>query len=132
MFTQDPYTTLKLVAVVIGGILLVIGALCDLIGAIGLLRFPNYFVRLHAATVATIGGAVYPLFGIAIICLACDFLGIARWFIAAISFLTAIIIVLTAPTGSHAVARAAHRIGVPVYPKVCDLLEEDKKRGVMK
>ncbi|RLE57403.1 MAG: cation:proton antiporter [Thermoprotei archaeon] len=132
MLVQDPYSVLKLAALIIGGVLTVVGALCDLIGAIGLLRFPNYFVRLHAATVATIGGAVYPLFGVAIMSLACDFLGVARWFISAISFLTAIIITLTAPTGSHAVARAAHKAGVPVHPKACDLLEEDRKRGVVK
>ncbi|PCN50088.1 cation:proton antiporter [Candidatus Geothermarchaeota archaeon ex4572_27] len=105
------------------------GAFCDLVGSIGLLRFPNFFVRLHAATVGTIGGAAYPLMGVALMALACDFLGAARWSIAAGSALTSIIVVLTAPAGSHALARAAHRSGVPVEPKVCDLLEEDRRGG---
>ncbi len=113
----------------IGIILVVIGALCDLIGALGLLRFPNFFVRLHAATVGTIGGAVYPLFGLTLMTVACDFLGYWKWLLASGSFITALIIMITAPAGSHALARGAHRRGVPVEPKVCDFLEEDKGRG---
>jgi multicomponent Na+:H+ antiporter subunit G len=109
-----------------GMALVAIGVFCDLVGSIGLLRFPNFFVRLHAATVGTIGGAAYPLLGAALMAAACDFLGSARWFVAAGSILTAVIIILTAPAGSHALARGAHRMGVPVEPKVCDLLEEDR------
>lgn len=112
----------------IGMALIVIGALCDLLGAIGLLRFPNFFVRLHAATVGIIGGAVYPLFGLALITFACDFLGYWKWLLASGSFITAIIIMITAPVGSHALARGSYRSGVPVEPKVCDFLEENKKR----
>lgn len=120
---------LKSVLLGIGTGLLVVGAFCDLVGALGLLRFPNFFVRLHAATVATIGGAVYPLFGVTLIILALDELGPARFFMAGISFLTAVLIALTAPAGAHALARAAHRSGVPVQPKVIDRLEEDRGRG---
>ncbi|MEM4653257.1 MAG: monovalent cation/H(+) antiporter subunit G [Candidatus Nezhaarchaeales archaeon] len=112
-----------------GMTLIVVGALCDLIGALGLLRFPNFFVRLHAATVGVIGGAVYPLFGLTLIAFACDFLGYWKWLFASGSFITAIIIMITAPAGSHALARGSHRGGVPVEPKICDFLEEDKGRG---
>ncbi len=117
---------LKELALYVGMALVAVGVFCDLVGSIGLLRFPNFFVRLHAATVGTIGGAAYPLLGVALMALACDFLGDIKWFIATGSFLTSIIVVLTAPAGSHALARAAHRSGVPVEPKVCDLLEEDR------
>ena len=113
---------------IIGLILVTIGAICDLAGALGLVRFPNFFVRLHAATVGTIGGAVYPLFGVTLMSLALNYLGVIRYFIAAGAFLTAIAIVLTAPVGSHALARAAHRSKtVPVEPKVCDFLREDER-----
>lgn len=117
---------LKQASLLVGMALVAIGVFCDLVGSMGLLRFPNFFVRLHAATVGTIGGAAYPLVGVALIALACDFLGSAKWFITTGSILTSIIIVLTAPAGSHALARAAHRMGIPVEPKVCDLLEEDR------
>ncbi|MCS7139849.1 MAG: monovalent cation/H(+) antiporter subunit G [Candidatus Nezhaarchaeota archaeon] len=113
----------------IGIILIFVGALCDLIGALGLLRFPNFFVRLHAATVGIIGGAAYPLFGLTLMTFACDFLGYWRWLLASGSFITALIIIITAPAGSHALARGAYRSGLPVEPKVCDFLEEDKGRG---
>jgi len=117
---------LKQAALLIGMALVAVGVFCDLVGSIGLLRFPSFFVRLHAATVGTIGGAAYPLVGVALMALASDFLGSAKWFIMTGSILTAIIITLTAPAGSHALARAAHRAGIPVEPKVCDLLEEDR------
>jgi len=123
---NDFIPLLKDMALIAGLALVVIGVFCDLVGSIGLLRFPNFFVRLHAATVGTIGGAAYPLLGVALIALACDFLGQARWFIATGSILTSIIVILTAPAGSHALARAAHRSRLPVEPKVCDLLEEDR------
>ncbi|MEM2226528.1 MAG: monovalent cation/H(+) antiporter subunit G [Candidatus Bathyarchaeia archaeon] len=104
--------------------LLAIGGFCAVVGAIGLIRFPNYFVRLHAATVAVIGGSVVPLVGLAIYSLSTP----AEWDVRAIYFSNALIIaaliVLTSPVGTHAMARAAHRAGVPVEPKVCDKLEE--------
>ncbi len=112
----------------IGLLLIFIGVFCDIVGSIGMVRFPNFFVRLHAATVGSIGGAVYPLIGVTLLSLSLDYLGGIRYFIAAGAFITAIAILLTAPVGSHALARAAHRSKtVPVYPKVCDHLEEDRE-----
>lgn len=125
---------IKTVCFWIGVILVFIGALCDLFGSLGMLRFPNFFVRLHAATIGAIGGAVYPCIGVAFIAVACDFLGSFKWYIIGGSLVTAIFIALAAPTGSHALARAAHRAKVvPVEPKVVDFLEEDmRKRGESK
>lgn len=116
--------------VIIGEILVVIGAICDLIGSIGMLRFPNFFVRLHALTVGTIGGAFVPLIGVTLIALGAEFLGYYRWFVAGASLVTAVLLLLLAPAGSHAIARAAHRSrAVIVYPKVVDRLEEDREKG---
>ncbi|MEM4040850.1 MAG: monovalent cation/H(+) antiporter subunit G, partial [Ignisphaera sp.] len=69
------------ILVIIGEILVIIGAICDLLGAIGLLRFPNFYVRLHALTVGTIGGAFVPLIGVALIAIGSEFLGPYRWVI---------------------------------------------------
>jgi len=124
----DPNIT-KFILFIIGSILVVIGAFCDLVASIGFLRFPNFFVRLHAATIGAIGGAVVPLIGVAFLALSADFLGTFRWYVAGASVMTAIFILLAAPTGSHALANAAHRAKVvPVMPKVCDHLEEDRGR----
>ncbi|MEM1644439.1 MAG: monovalent cation/H(+) antiporter subunit G [Ignisphaera sp.] len=124
---------IDLILVIIGEILVVIGAICDLLGAIGMLRFPNFFVRLHALTVGTIGGAFVPLIGVALIALGSEFLGPYRWFVAGASFITAILLLILSPAGSHAIARAAHRSKtVKVYPKVVDKLEEDREKGETK
>jgi len=61
------------VAFLLGAFLVVLGGICDLFGAIGLLKFPNFYVRLHAATVGTIGGAVVPLFGVSMLALGAGF-----------------------------------------------------------
>jgi len=115
-----------LLLIAVGGILLIIGALCDLIGAIGMNRFPNFFVRLHAATVGTIGGAFYPLIGAALIAFGSEFLGIYKWFVGGSALVAAFLILMLAPAGSHALARAAHKSRAAVVePKVFDHLEED-------
>ncbi len=121
---------IDLVLIYLGEILVVIGVLCDLIGSIGLLRFPNFYLRLHAATVGTIGGAFVPLIGAALIAAGSEYLGVYRWFMAGGAVVTAILILILAPAGSHALARATHRARVtPVYPKVVDHLEEDMGGG---
>ncbi|MEM1541691.1 MAG: monovalent cation/H(+) antiporter subunit G [Ignisphaera sp.] len=121
------------VLVIIGEILVVIGAICDLLGAIGLLRFPNFYVRLHALTVGTIGGAFVPLIGVALIAIGSEFLGFYRWVIAGTSIVTALLLLFLAPAGSHAIARATHRSqATEVYPKTVDKLEEDRERGELK
>ncbi len=118
------------IIIYIGEILVAIGVFCDLAASIGMLRFPNFYVRLHAATVGTIGGAFVPLIGVALIAVGADWLGIYRFFLAGASIVTAIIIIILAPVGSHVLARAAHRARlVKVEPKVVDHLEEDQ-RGV--
>jgi len=120
------------ILVIIGEILVAIGAICDLIAAIGINRFPNFFVRLHALTVGTIGGAFVPLIGVALIALGAEFLGFYRFFMAGASVIAAILLLFLAPVGSHAIARAAHRSKAAiVYPKVVDRLEEDREKGVI-
>ena len=121
---------LNLILIFVGEALVALGAICNLIGAIGINRFPNFFVRLHAQTVSAIGGSFVPLIGATLMFLGADFLGPSRFFLAASSFLTALELLFLAPVGSHALARAAHKSGAaPVYPKVIDMLEEDRKRG---
>ncbi|RLI27217.1 MAG: cation:proton antiporter [Candidatus Hecatellales archaeon] len=104
--------------------LLLIGVFCANVGALGLLRFPDVFVRSHAATVSTIGGSVVSIFGLAI---AGSQLGAA---FPAKAILTALIILFTSPTGTHAILKAAHKSRVPMWPKTfCDLLREEEKDG---
>jgi len=120
---------LNVALVVIGGVLVVIGVFCDLVASIGMLRFPNFFVRLHAATVGMIGGAFLPILGAGFIALGADFLK-DQWLFFGSLLVTATIVFLAAPTGSHILARATHRTKLaPVYPKVVDKLEEEAVRS---
>ena len=114
--------------VIVGEALVSIGVFCGLVAAIGMLRFPNFFVRLHAATVGSIGGAFVPIIGAALIVLGSDFLDY-KWLFFGSMIVTAIMVMLVSPAGSHALARATHKAKVaPVEPKVADHLEEDEEK----
>ena len=111
----------------LGMILLIGGGIADVLAAVGMNRFRNFYLRLHAATVGTIWGAVYPLFGLALIALSLHELGRVRFYIAGISATTAIFLLLTAPVGSHAIAQGAHRSREAVpEPILVDRLAEDE------
>jgi multicomponent Na+:H+ antiporter subunit G len=115
------------IPIIIGEVLVSIGVFCSLVAAIGMLRFPNFFVRLHAATIGSIGGGFVPIVGAAFIALGLDFPD--KWLFFGSLIVTAFIVMLVSPAGSHALARGTHRAKVaPVEPKVTDHLEEDKSK----
>jgi multicomponent Na+:H+ antiporter subunit G len=119
---------IDIILIIIGEILVSIGVFCSLVAAIGMLRFPNFFVRLHAATVGSIGGAFVPIIGAAFIVAGSDFLDY-KWLFFGSMIITAVMVMLVSPAGSHALARATHRAKVaPVEPKVVDHLEEDEEK----
>ncbi len=122
-------TIIDWILVIAGQILVAIGVTCDLIAAILMIRFPSFYVRLHALTVGSIGGAFVPMIGAALIAAGCEFLGPYRWFMVGASIVVAVIEYILAGAGTHAIARAVHRSrAVEVYPKVVDHLEEDRGR----
>ncbi len=101
----------------IGSALIYIGGLFDLLAAIGVKKFPDLYTRLHAVTMGTIGGAVYPIIGSALITAGLPLsLAVKASFIVPM-FIVASLIIITAPTGSHAVARAAYRSGYKNWRK---------------
>ncbi len=110
-----------------GLVVLVAGSFVNLIGAIGLNRFKNFYLRLHAATVSTIGGTFYPLLGLALISFSTPGLGEWRFFMGGTLLTAAFLLLMLAPAGSHALARAAHRalIAKP-EPAIADHLKEDR------
>ena len=118
---------INLILIVIGLILIAIGVFCDFIGAIGLIRLPNFYTRLHAATVGAIGGAVVPIIGAAILALGYEPLGETRFILAGVAFATSIVMMILAQAGSHALARAAYRTrAAPTQPIIYDALAEDR------
>jgi len=108
-------------------IFLGIGVAFNLLGSLGLLRFPDVYTRLHAGTKCTTFGSIF-------ICLASIAYGLWKWHdgdeqmisLAIHSFFALLAILLTNPTGAHAIARAAHRSGIKPVKAVVDDLEEGK------
>lgn len=92
---------------VILAVLILLGSGFALISAIGLVRFPDLFTRMHAATKAGTLGVGFLL--IAVMIDAGD-LGVASRAIAVIVFL-----LITAPVAAHLIGRAAYFDGVELW-----------------
>ncbi len=89
--------------------LMIVGALFSLIAAIGLNRLPDLYTRMHAASKAgTVGSGLLLL---AVGLHAADVATFGRA-VAGIVFF-----VLTAPVSAHLLARAAHKVGYPLWSK---------------
>jgi multicomponent Na+:H+ antiporter subunit G len=95
-----------------------VGILFDFLGVLGLLRLPDVYNRLQAATKCVTFGSAGLLFGVFVLK---GFTSFGFKVLLAIAF-----IFLTSPIAAHAIARAAHRSGVPLSPEsVVDLYEAD-------
>ncbi len=78
-----------------------------LTGALGLIRFPDFYSRMHAAGKCDTLGSLLILTGLA------TYQGFD---LAAVKLLVvAVFIFITSPTATHAIARAAHRNQIPVW-----------------
>ena len=63
------------ILIYIGLIMMGVGAISDLIASIGMNRFRNFYLRLHAATIGTIWGAFVPIIGASLVALGYEPLG---------------------------------------------------------
>jgi multicomponent Na+:H+ antiporter subunit G len=85
-------------------ILLVISGIFSVLGSIGLIRFPDFYTRTHAATIITMGGMCLALFALMVQ---------TFWNIFTAKLILIIIITLFAsPTSTHVIANLAYRKGV--------------------
>jgi multicomponent K+:H+ antiporter subunit G len=96
-------TTLPLWMQIAIAVPLVVGGLFMLVGAIGLLRFPDFYMRLHAPTKATtlgVGGVLIAVMA-------------ERWLTGSfelVELLVALFLFVTAPVSANLLAQAAlHR-----------------------
>ena len=89
----------------IGLILIFAGSLISVIGAIGIVRFPDIYTRTHAQTVVNVGGTCLILLGV-------FFQAPLLSLYSSKSIILTIFIFLTSPVGSHAIARTAYKSGV--------------------
>ncbi len=81
-----------------------IGAFFFLVGTVGLLRFPDFYSRTHAATKCDTLGAGSILLALA--------LHHGLDFDSAKILVIALLVLLSSPTAGHALARAAFRTGL--------------------
>lgn len=99
------------------GISLLVGGLFCLVGGIGLLRMPDFFTRMHAASVTETLGVGLVLLGLLLQ---------AGWTLVAIKLLmVGLLVFFVSPTASHALARAALVRGVK--PVLADTGEASSK-----
>lgn len=92
--------------------LLWIAGIFTLIAAIGVLRFPDVYLRMHAATKAGTIGVISNLLALAI------------YFddpaIRVRALLVALFLCITAPIVGHVLSRASLIAGVPMAPSTCN------------
>lgn len=88
---------------------LLIGTFFIFSSAVGIIRFPGVFTRLHAATKAPTLGIASLLIGTFL------FLYVAHGLLSGKLLLAIIFILLTSPVGGHVLSRAAHKSGVKPY-----------------
>jgi multicomponent Na+:H+ antiporter subunit G len=114
-------------------ILLAIGVIFNILGGIGLLRFPDVYTRLHAGTKCTTFGSIFITGSVIILGLKTWYFGDVNGSILAIHTAGALIAILfTNPTGAHAIARAAHKSGVKPINAVVDSLNKQSNKKISK
>ena len=87
----------------VAGLALIVGATFSLLAAVGLLRFPDLYTRLHAATKAGTVGVGFVLLAVAF---TSSDLAVALRALGGIVFL-----ILTSPIAAHLLSRAAYLSG---------------------
>lgn len=85
-------------------IFLIMGAAFVLVSAIGLLRLPDLFIRIHASTKTTSLGFMLMLAGM--------MLTFPEWAVILKGILTILFVFLTAPLGSHMISKAGNILGI--------------------
>jgi len=94
---------------IIGNIFIVIGVIFNLLGCLGLLRFPDYYTRLQASTKSVTLGTCGILLGV--------FFASGFNEAGVKALLCLVFLIITTPVSAHALARAAHKSKVQLWEK---------------
>lgn len=102
----------------LSGFLLITGAFFGLTGAVGLFRFPDFFSRVHAASITDSLASILIILGLL---LQTSFdLNTAK-----LVFIL-LFLLITSPTASHALAKAARHGGLLTIPEKQEKTEEGR------
>ena len=93
---------------IVSAVLVLTGAVFAVIGGIGVVRFPDFFTRIHGAGITDTLGAGLILTGL--------MLQSDQWIVTVKLFLILMFLWLTSPTSTHALANAA--LGAGLKPLV--------------
>ena len=89
---------------ILASIFIGLGVLSILIGALGLIRLPDVYARIHAAGIIDTAGVAFFILGM--ICL-------SGWSLVTVKLiLIGIFLFFTSPISGHAIARVAHLSGI--------------------
>lgn len=104
---------------IIGLIFVIVGTLFNAFGCVALLRLPDVYSRLQAATKCVTLGTCAIMFGVFIRS------GFSSLGVKALVVIP--LILITSPVAAHALAQGAHMFGVTLWGKsVCDKYQDDK------
>ena len=106
-------------AIYAGCVLMLLGALFSLVAAIGVVRLPDLYTRMHAASKAGAVGGGLVLLSVALMCFD---VGVALRAIIGVVFL-----LLTTPVSAHLLARASYRTSDQLGMKM--VVDELKSRS---
>lgn len=107
---------------IVSAIVIMVGVLFVVIGAVGLLRLPDFYIRVSAITKAATVGVACIMIGVA--------LNYNEISVALKAFAVVLFLMITSPIASHIIGRAAYNDGVPLWKKTqFDELEEYKKNA---
>jgi multicomponent Na+:H+ antiporter subunit G len=96
-----------MMAELIGSLLILLGAIFLFSAGLGMVRMPDTFTRIQAGTKASTLGNMLVLVGIAFYH--------PGWTLKLVILIY--FVLMTNPISSHALARAAHAIGIPMTPR---------------
>ena len=110
---------------ILSAIFLVTGSVFAIIGGVGVLRFPDFFSRLHGGGITDTMGAGLIMLGLVFQAIKVGLdsdLGFAPWLVMIKLLMVLFFLFITSPTACHALARSA--VADDLEPLVGDDVEE--------
>lgn len=110
---------------IVGGVIIAVGLAFDFFGCVGLLRLPDVYTRLQAATKCVTLGTCLILLGTLVASLGTGGAGptVTK------ALLCIAFVLVTTPTAAHALARGSYKAGIRPTPRVVDKYAEAASAG---